>query len=199
MRFRMDIFFLFFKYSQCKVDKEDGGATKIKTTSPDANSKDAPIPDSSGDSNIPLEDLIILFILIFFGITFLYFFIRHLLRIRRRQVPLKDTKASSEMRRQRFGRIRKNSRGKPWFYPLDPLPKPSKPTESTLNDHDADNLIQSDISTESTLNLHDPFGVSTASSAKTKSSWFEMTDFVGVASAAILSLLFILILSSFEE
>ena len=194
MRLRTDIFFLFLGYSRCKADKDED--ENMTTNSAGDNSKDAPVSDSSGDPNIPIDDLLILFILIFFGTTFLCFFIRYLLR--RRQAGLKDTKTTEDKatRRYRFGRIRKNSRGKPWFYPLDPLPKPpAMLIESTTNDHDADNLIQSNISTESTLNLHDPFGVS-ASSAKTKSSW---TDFVGVASAAILSLVFILILSSFEE
>ena len=197
MRLRTDIFFLFLGYSRCKVDKDKDGGENMNTNSSGDNSKnDATVPDSSGDPNIPIDDLLILFILIFFGTTFLCFFIQYLLR--RRQAGLKDTKTTEDKatRRYRFGRIRKNSRGKPWFYPLDPLPKPpAMLIESTTNDHDADNLIQSNISTESTLNLHDPFGVS-ASSAKTKSSW---TDFVGVASAAILSLVFILILSSFEE
>lgn len=96
-----------------------------------------------------------------------------------------------------------NSKGRPWLYPLDPLPKPPAVAKepSLDDDHDADNLIQSDISPESALNLHDPFNVTLITEKKSKEyySWLEMSDFFGVVLATILSLLFIFILSNFEE
>lgn len=198
MQCRTVLIILFLKYSQCsKGDDSEINKTDKEEDSVDA--PNAPQSDSSGDSCIiPLDDLLILFTLTFFIITFLYFFIRYLLR--RRRLHLKQSQSVEKVtRRYRFGRIRKNSKGRPWLYPLDPLPKrPAK--EPTLDDHDADNLIQSDISTESALNLHDPFNVSSLTEKKSKNySWFEMSDLFGVALAAILSLLFIFILSNFEE
>jgi hypothetical protein len=201
MRHRVSLILIFLKFSQCKFGESGEMKGKEKDDLVDTSNESQPEP--SGDPSIPLDDLIILFILTFFFIAFLYFFIRYLLRKPRQPQTLTTTSTSKSAdnkatRRYRFGRIRKSSQGKPWLYPMDPLPK--LPVPSVSDDHDADNLIQLDISTESTLNLHDPFNLfMSSSSRKSNNSWFEMSDIFGVVLAAISSLLFILILSNFEE
>ena len=174
---------LFLNYSLCKK------AENVNTN--DSVSKD-PVDTAS-----PIDDFVILFVLVFLATTFLYFFIRHLLR--KKSTDTQTTEMKRNTRRHRFGRIRRNSGSKPWLYPLDPLPEQDDDQTTLANqydvDHDADKLIQTDISTETVLNQTDPFGVSPMS----RGSWCKLMDYVGGVLAAILSLLFIFILSRFEE
>lgn len=181
---------LFFKFSQCKKTIGDGNHDK-NTTEVDDNSED--IRSDSNDPVTPLSDLMILFLLAFFAITFLYFFIRYLLRKKKASSITSDIKNARNTRRHRFGRIRKNSGSRPWLYPLDPLPRLAP--ETPADDHDADKFIQFDISPETVLKEQDPFRVSEAA----EENWFGWMDYMGIVTAAILSFLLIFILSSIEE
>jgi hypothetical protein len=179
---------LLLNFAQCNKGKGDERDDKLAK---DTGGVDDNSGDNRPDSNDPV-DLMILFFLVFCAITFLYFFIRYLLR-KRSEILASDNKSSRNTRRHRFGRIRKNSGSKPWLYPLDPLPKVE--TDPPVDDHDADKFIQSDISPETVLRQQDPFGVSEID----KDSWLGWMDYIGIVTAAFLSFLLIFILSNIEE
>lgn len=162
--------------------------------------------DSTGnDANDSYDELLFWVILTVLALTFLYLFTRYLLE--RRRMRIKEDTESTEStentgsgsdRRHRFARMRLNS-SKPWLNPLDAIrtedrSELSGPVEDLLKHLDADELIQSDISPTSVLNRHDPFRL--GDEGKMKSG---ISDYFGVASAAVLAMLSVFILSNLEE
>lgn len=179
--------------------------------SSDKTEKDHHLPDTSTQNHIsdtptpaPGDDLVFWVILTILTLSLIYLFTRYLFKMQlnhRRVVDTElDTRKGSD-RRKRFARLRRNS-SKPWLDHLDILKLDTPNTPDSVDnqlalqniDHDADELIQSDISTDSVLNQHDPFRVGTP-----KAIHGGVSEYFGVASAAVLAILSVFILSNLEE
>lgn len=172
--------------------------------------------DSNSSCIAPLEDTIIFSALIIFAVLFLYLFIHYLKR--KPKTSEADSNSDSTImqdRRFRFGRLRRNSSLKPWLEPLDPQDPFDLNDDDPDLRHDADRLIQSDISTETALKELDPMGTLSKSSfdnleeggegsvaAASKDKWFcqcQAYEWLGIALAAAVSFIFIVIFSNMDS
>lgn len=184
----------------------------------DANS---PSDNPSGFSYPTLEDAGMFCALICLAGLFLYSFIKYLkaspgpgptdaAEVSQQDILMKD-------RRFRFSRLRSNSRNKAWLESLDPTDPPLEhqylDDDITDNRHDADRLIQSDLSPETVMRELDPMGgllskpgsgvalnsLATNQTRRMMVIKCEMKEWLGIGLAAGTSIIFIIIFSNMEE
>ena len=177
------------------------------------NSKSNPFFSSPfGYSGLPtLDDALIFCALICCALLFLYSFIKYLKAGLKRTEDIKTTEKNNtavQDRRFRFSRLRRDSGHKAWLSSLDPM-DPSEyedfqdfrddqdQEDDLVSIHDADRLIQSDISPETVMRDLDPMG--TASTNPLKALQCEIKEWLGIGLAAGTSIAFILIFSNLEE
>lgn len=153
------------------------------------------------------DDTIIFVSLIIFAFLFLFLFIKYLKgggggNKSDLSEVMKPPENGVNNRRFRFSRLRRNGRNKAWLDSLDP---DELEENDLLNDHDADRLIQFDISTEKVLQEIDPMGTLSKSdslnSANFKRTLFicQFSECIGIGMATILSVIFIAFFSNLDE
>ena len=171
--------------------------------------------DSNSSCIAPLEDTVIFNALIIFAVLFLYLFIHYLKR--KPKISEADSSDSTMLqdRRFRFGRLRRNSSLKPWLEPLEPQDPFDLNDDDPDLRHDADRLIQSDISTETVLKELDPMGTLSKSSFENPEEGGEGSvaaaskdmllcqcqayEWLGIVLAAAVSFIFIVIFSNMDS
>lgn len=188
-----------------------------------SNSEDSSSPRNSPNNFsytiLPtIEDAGMFCALIAFAGLFLYSFIKYLKRSPTRTENPTDTTdnldiinidGSIQDRRFRFGRLRSNSRHKAWLESLDPFDthESLKYIDDIDNIHDADRLIQSDISPETVMRELDPMGTSSKQDSvgalhvtnQRRLIQCEMKEWLGIGLAAGTSIFFMFIFSNIEE